>query len=157
MGTGDRAEWRRSHAARRVRRRDALARTAARRRGAGRDGHTYAFSEWRSWTDHERERLAARNPTFDGFDALARDLVSVRDDRWKLVRGSDGSALLFDLRDDPGEDRDVKAANPGEAARLGTQLDARTGEWASWEGEAAEITVEERAEIERRLEDLGYI
>jgi arylsulfatase A-like enzyme len=125
--------------------------------GDGRDGHAYAFAEWRAWTDHERERLATRNPSYRGFQALARDLVSVRDDRWKLVRGSDGSGRLFDLRDDPGEDRDARAARPREADRLGAQLDARLAEWVAWEGDAAEVTAQERAEIERRLEDLGYI
>jgi arylsulfatase A-like enzyme len=125
--------------------------------GEGTDGHAYAFAEWRAWTDHERERLAARNPAYGGFDALARDLVSVRDGRWKLVRGSDGTAQLFDLTADPSEDLDVRSDHPAETARLGEQLDRRLAEWAAWEGDAAEVTPEERAEIERRLEDLGYI
>jgi arylsulfatase A-like enzyme len=124
--------------------------------GAGRNDHRYAFTEWRAWTDHERQRLAARNPAFHGFDALARDLVAVRDDRMKLVRGSDGSAALFDLREDPAEERSLAASRP-DAARLGGQLDARLAEWASWEGETGTVTPEEREEIERRLEDLGYL
>jgi arylsulfatase A-like enzyme len=125
--------------------------------GTGRDGHSYAFTEWRSWTDHERERLAARNPAYTGFDALARDLVAVRDDRMKLVRGSDGSAGLFDLREDPTEERNLVTSRPQDAARLGAQLDARLSEWAAWEGITSDLTALEREEIERRLEDLGYI
>jgi arylsulfatase A-like enzyme len=125
--------------------------------GAGRDGHAYAFTEWRAWTDHERERLAARNPAYGGFDALARDLVAVRDTRMKLVRGSDGTAELYDLLEDPAEEQNVAATQPEDAARLGAQLDARLAEWAGWEGETATVTAAERKEIERRLEDLGYI
>jgi arylsulfatase A-like enzyme len=125
--------------------------------GSGHDGHEYAFTEWRAWTDHERERLAGRNPAYTGFDALARDLVAVRDDRWKLVRGSDGSASLYDLREDPAEERNLVTSRSGDAARLGAQLDARLAEWAAWEGVTSDLTALEREEIERRLEDLGYI
>jgi arylsulfatase A-like enzyme len=125
--------------------------------GAGRDGHAYAFTEWRAWTDHERERLASRNPAYRGFDALGRDLVAVRDDRMKLVRGSDGTAELYDLLEDPAEERNLAGARPDDVARLGGQLDARLAEWAAWEGETGTVTAAEREEIERRLEDLGYI
>jgi hypothetical protein len=75
----------------------------------------------------------------------------------KLVRGSDGSAELFDLREDPSEDHNLIASRPQDVARLGAQLDARLSEWAAWEGVTSDLTVQEREEIERRLEDLGYI
>jgi arylsulfatase A-like enzyme len=124
----------------------------------GTDGHAYAFAEWRAWSDGERARLARRNPSYRRFDALARDLVSARDRRFKLVRSSDGREELFDLDADPGEGTDVGASQPGPLSTLRGQLDARGVEWAAWEsGPSAEITSEERAEIESRLEDLGYI
>jgi hypothetical protein len=75
----------------------------------------------------------------------------------KLVRGSDGTAELYDLLEDPAEERNVAAAQPEDLARLGAQLDARLGEWAEWEGETGTVSTAEREEIERRLEDLGYI
>jgi arylsulfatase A-like enzyme len=124
----------------------------------GTDGHAYAFAEWRAWADGERARLARRNPSYRGFDALARDLLSARDRRFKLVRGSDGREELFDLDADPGEGTDVGASHPEMLSTLRSQLDALTAEWASWaSGPSAEISSEERAEIESRLEDLGYI
>ena len=55
-----------------------------------------------------------------------------------------------------GEDRDL-ARHRARTGRLGAQLDARTGRVGLVEGETGRVTPEERAEIERRLEDLGYI
>ena len=125
--------------------------------GTGRNGHSYAFAEWRSWTDHERDRLAARNPAYRGFDALARDLVAVRDQRMKLVRGSDGASELYDLQDDPAEERNLFTSRREDGARLGGQLDRRIAEWAAWEGRTGTTSPQDRREIERRLEDLGYL
>ena len=59
--------------------------------------------------------------------------------------------------EDPAEEHNLFSANRDDAARLGAQLDARLADWASWEGETGTVTPEEREEIERRLEDLGYI
>jgi arylsulfatase A-like enzyme len=83
--------------------------------------------------------------------------VSVRDAEFKLVRGSDGSQILYDLRADPLEQRDVAGAHPEIVAAMAAQLDARTAEWAAWEGDRTEPTPAEAREIEQRLEDLGYI
>jgi arylsulfatase A-like enzyme len=125
--------------------------------GTGVDGHAFAFAEWRSWSDGERARLARRNPSYRGFEALARDLLSVRDARFKLVRGSDGRSELFDLEADPAESRDVSSEHPEVVRALGEQIEGRTAEWAAWEGERAEMSPKELREIERRLSDLGYI
>ena len=62
-----------------------------------------AYAEWRAWPEGERARLGRRNPSFD-FAGLGRDLVSARDGRFKLVRGSDGTRQLFDLEVDAGRD-----------------------------------------------------
>jgi arylsulfatase A-like enzyme len=124
---------------------------------AGADG--YAFAEWRSWAPEDLARVSKRHPRYD-FAPLVRDLVSVRDERLKLVEETDGTRTLFDLADDPLEDRDVAADRPDDVARLARALDERR---TSWAGPAA-ATQEERAltgaqedEIERHLADLGYL
>ncbi|MEA2581509.1 MAG: hypothetical protein QOE83_2401 [Actinomycetota bacterium] len=124
--------------------------------GAGQNEHRYAFAEWRSWHEKEQRRLAARNPSYD-FSGLARDLVSVRDLGFKLIRGSDGTQVLYDLEADPREQTDVAGAHPEVIETMGAQLDARTAEWATWEGDRTEPTPQEAKEIEQRLEELGYI
>lgn len=62
---------------------------------------------------------------FSGFDIqrLERSLVSVRGPRFKLIAGSDGSLELYDLRADPGESRNIAAAEPAVVAELRMALD----------------------------------
>jgi len=119
-------------------------------------GEEYAFCEWRSWTDKERTRLARRNPSFD-FDGLGQDLVAVRDRRFKLVRGSDGKEALYDTASDPGEETDLSASRVETVRRLRERLDLALESWESWDRPAEPTTPEERAEIEQRLSELGYI
>ena len=117
----------------------------------------YAFSEWRSWSEKERTRLAQRNPSFD-FSGLGVDLVSARDERFKLVRMTGIKDQLFDLDTDPEEKVDVAALWPREMQRLQTALDQRAEEWMSWEErESTPLSGEDEAEIEKRLAALGYI
>jgi arylsulfatase A-like enzyme len=123
--------------------------------GAG-SGNEVSFAEWRAWPEGERTRLAARNPSFD-FSGLGHDLVAARDARFKLVRSADGRRSLFDLDSDPGETVDAAAAHPEEALRLGQALDVEVAKWAGLDAERADVTPEEQAEIEARLEELGYI
>jgi arylsulfatase A-like enzyme len=120
------------------------------------NGNGYAFSEWRAWSDKELARLSERNASYD-FSGLGRDLVCVRDERFKLVRAADGSEALFDLSDDPGESVDVVAAHPQDALRLRMRLDEAVGSWRGWDGEERAVTADEQAEIEQRLTELGYI
>jgi arylsulfatase A-like enzyme len=122
----------------------------------GRGGDRYAFAEWRSWVDRERERLARRNPSYD-FDGLGRDLVCVHDGRFKLVRSEDEAEALYDTAEDPDEERNVAFDQPDTARRLREQLDRAVDTWRAREEAPAAITEEEQAEIEARLSDLGYI
>ena len=120
-------------------------------------GEEHAFVEWRAWSDRERARLAARNPSYH-FAGLGRDLVGVRDGRFKLVREAGGRERLFDLRSDPAEDTDVAGSRPETVRRLREQLDREVEAWRTWEGQGvAPVGDAERAEIEQRLEELGYI
>jgi arylsulfatase A-like enzyme len=120
------------------------------------DGKQYAFAEWRSWTERERSRLAKRNPSFD-FSNLDRDLVSVRDRRFKLVRASDGSERLYDLQGEGGEEVDVADQHPAVVKRLRDRLLAEQESWRAWEEEQEPLDDEARAEIEGHLSALGYI
>ena len=73
--------------------------------------------------------------------------------RWKLYRTRDRS-LLFDLRRDPRERRDVAERHPRIAARLAEALDARSRSAAV----PSDATSPERErERERALRNLGYI
>jgi arylsulfatase A-like enzyme len=117
----------------------------------------YAFAEWRSWNPKELDRMSKRNPSYN-FRPLARDLVSVRDERYKLVRGSDGTELLFDCASDPNEMTDVSVELPEVASRLRIRLDEAVASWVPMDTEEQpEFTEEERLEIEQRLAALGYI
>jgi arylsulfatase A-like enzyme len=121
------------------------------------NGERYAFAEWRSWTEKELARLSQRNASYD-FAGLGRDLVCVRDDRFKLVRGSDGSEQLFEVNGGSGESVDVAAERPRDVVRLRARLDDARRTWLEWDdaGEP-EVSEAEQAEIEQRLEELGYI
>jgi arylsulfatase A-like enzyme len=115
-----------------------------------------AFAEWRSWGEQDVTRVSARNPRYD-FAPLVRDLICVRGERFKLVRSGGGSDTLFDLEEDPEEERDVSAVHPAEVARLGAALDRQVGSWATWVGTGTDLSEEQTAEIERHLADLGYL
>jgi arylsulfatase A-like enzyme len=117
--------------------------------------HEYAFAEWRSWNEGELARLARRNPNYD-FDGLARDLLSIRDQRFKLVRSSLPSQALYDLEVDPMEEIDVSSIHAETAARLSRQLDAAVDSWVHPDSED-QLDEGERLEIEQRLTELGYI
>ena len=119
-------------------------------------GEEYAFCEWRTWTEKERNRLAHRNPSFD-FDGLGRDLVAVRDRRFKLVRSADGREALYDTAADPEEETDLGGSRVETVRRLREQLDRALESWETWDRPAEPTTPEERSEIEQRLSELGYI
>ncbi len=71
-------------------------------------------------------QLAGRGGTEREFVvAESREAVAVRTADWKLlVRRADGQVALYDLRSDPGEQRDVAAERPLEVARLRSFLTA---------------------------------
>jgi arylsulfatase A-like enzyme len=118
-------------------------------------GDGYAISEWRAWTPKEVARLSKRNPSYD-FRGLDRDLLSIRDQRFKLIR-ADGRDRLHDLLSEDGETVDVADELPDEADRLRAGLEETI---ASWDGSGAdprELSPDEQREIEQRLSELGYI
>jgi len=83
-----------------------------------------------------------------------RSLRAIRTEEYKLVRGSDGSRRLYDLRTDPGETRDVTADEPETVARLERRLDQwlHTIEQADTDGS---VSIE--GQRKAQLEQLGYL
>jgi arylsulfatase A-like enzyme len=99
----------------------------------------------------------------EDVDPMADSSARIRTYRigsWKLVETSKGETFLFDLDADPGEARDVTAANPTEVARLVDEL-------ATWRAAlglpeiAGERTYGEVPELDpeasERLKALGYL
>jgi arylsulfatase A-like enzyme len=125
--------------------------------GDAAESNPHAFAEWRSWNPKELGRLSRRNPSYD-FAPIARDIVSVRDERFKLVRGSDGSELLFDCRSDPDEETDVSSSHPEVAGRLRAELDAAVASWSPpSDAGGSGYSEAERKQVEEQLSALGYI
>jgi arylsulfatase A-like enzyme len=83
-----------------------------------------------------------------------RSLRAIRDEEWKLIRGSDGSTELYHVVTDPAERNDLAAERPDEMRRLGQMLD---GWLESFEQAEASGSVDMAAGTKRRLEDLGYL
>jgi arylsulfatase A-like enzyme len=114
-----------------------------------------AFAEWRAWGPEDLARVSRRHPRYD-FTPLLRDLRAARDERFKLVEGSDGTRALFDLAEDPTEERDVSASHPHEVTRLASALEGRLGP-PDHDAGGPSLTQEHEAEIEEHLADLGYL
>ena len=117
-------------------------------------GPRSAFAEWSARGEEQLRTLQRRNPTYD-FAPLDRDLVAVRTERWKLIRGSDGSEMLFDLRSDQRESRNIAAQKPAVLRELRAALE----KWLS------ALRPERRSHqhagappaVEARLRELGYV
>lgn len=90
---------------------------------------------------------------------------AVREDDWKLiVKRRSGKGKLYDLGDDPGEQRDVSADHPERTAQLRAALDAwisenaqrKTAFEAAHLGDGPERLKPTDADLER-LRNLGYV
>jgi arylsulfatase A-like enzyme len=89
--------------------------------------------------------------------AQYRDLLfSVRTPRWKLIRHAGGSDLLFDLRNDPKERRNLARSRPELVTSLGTELEAWRASRPRLEGPESG-TSGIAPETEERLRALGYL
>ena len=83
-------------------------------------------------------------------------LTSLRvDARWKLIRGEDGQAELFDLRVDPGEQNDIKDAEALVFEKLSEQLRERVSDLHRFtpRQERLELSPDTR----HKLRALGYL
>ncbi len=113
-----------------------------------------AFAEYRG-PRPPVERLEERfGEVPDRIHGLQRSLRAVRTRRHKYVRGSDGSASLYDVAADPGEADDRLGAAPERAAALEAALD----DWlSSFDHADADEAAAISPSTERHLANLGYM
>ena len=99
------------------------------------------------------EALRERYDVTKDLSIYDRALQSVRRGPYKLVRGSDGSRLLYNLCKDPAGTQDMSEENPDAVETLDALLDSRLG--------PPEIAGRDARELNQgvtdRLEDLGYL
>ncbi|MFW5869184.1 MAG: sulfatase [Armatimonadota bacterium] len=123
-------------------------------------GREHAFMGWASWGKSSLAKLQRRNPRYD-FAPLNRDLTGIRSERWKYIAASDGTEMLFDLREEPLEAVNRAAEHPEVAA----ELKATLADWLTTVGDGVSPAGASCAGVEagakrirdRRLRDLGYI
>ncbi len=96
--------------------------------------------------------LRQLNPSLDEA-RLSPALRAVRVGDWCLIESSSGARSLYDLRDDPGELRDLAAADPRRAASLDSTYVAQTG--ARTFAPAGQERLDEATR--RQLRSLGYV
>jgi len=109
-------------------------------------GKTHVFGEARSSVERVRDRGYALDHK--------RLVLSVRDERYKLIRyptAGDPIFELFDLDRDPGERRNLAAKKPRKVERLAARLDEYAGE------RDAPDPPELDEEAREKLRSLGYI
>ena len=101
-------------------------------------------------------QLAPRPAFAEGFAFDAR-LQAVLDGELKAIRDlTSGRVALFDLEDDPAEQRDLAASRPDDAARLRALLDATLGAAPAVQ-EPLPLPETVEPATEERLRALGYI
>lgn len=121
------------------------------------DATAALFGNW------PRSRLLAELTESNPFDLregwltrLRRVRRAVYRDGVKLIESSDGAHELYDLRDDPREERDLYAERPVLAARLQAELEdvlTRESELAR-KSRASLVRIEARS---REMRELGYL
>jgi arylsulfatase A-like enzyme len=120
----------------------------------GRTYHDHIFGEF-GRPHYMLKRLPVRFPNHD-FSHLDRGLRCIRTDRYKLILGSDGTEELYDLEKDPGERRNIAAAQP----EIAGDLRATLADWvrsmeATDDGRTAEAQEEDES-MKKALRALGY-
>jgi len=83
-----------------------------------------------------------------------RSLRAIRTERYSYIRGSDGSAELYDRQADPTESENVADRHPETVADLDARLDAWLDSFEAADA-AGEVEIDE--DVTQRLEELGYL
>jgi arylsulfatase A-like enzyme len=118
------------------------------------DSREYTFAEYMA-PQPSMEALEKRvgNAPEDLYK-YDRSLQAIRSERWKLIRGSDGSKELYHVSEDSHETTDLSTEYPKKLVELESELDA----WLdSFEHADVSSGIEMNADTKDRLEDLGYL
>lgn len=119
------------------------------------DGRVAALCEREALTERRQNREKQRTPAFD-FTPHQCHEAAVLAYGWKLIERSDGRNELYHLLSDPHEEQDRLTAEPQQAAEmLRMAADLRDG--ISPHAATKDLSVDESAIVEKRLQDLGYI
>lgn len=100
----------------------------------------------------DRERPALAETMYSWFNFNWRALRSWETSRWKLVRSVEDR--LYDVANDPGENRNVAAENPDVVQQLRKEFDADWARRSAFRKAAADHALS--AEDEAALRSLGY-
>jgi arylsulfatase A-like enzyme len=117
----------------------------------GVDGRSLAESVERGAAPELRDILSHRPYSNAFVEPYRRESFALRRGRWKLMRAVGANGRLFDLEEDPGETRNVRAQHAEVAAALDRTLDERVAN-----RRAAIPAAEPTAEIRDALKALGY-
>jgi len=119
-------------------------------------------TEQPEWVEGRSLFDSTRSEVFSSCFLGSRELVTLREDRWKLVLNlSQGTSALFDMQGERGERRDVARQNREVAGEL-TQtvraaLEAQREKRVSLHGAERAPSVDELPdEVERDLDGMGY-
>lgn len=114
--------------------------------------HEYTFAEY-AYPSRSLNTMSNNHPEFEpeksGFD---RSLRAVRDDRFKLILGSNGERALYRWREDPRESDDIAGEYPDVVNHLENTVDDELGTLKK----RAESDEQVTADVKERLEQLGY-
>jgi arylsulfatase A-like enzyme len=117
-----------------------------------------AFSEMLAPVPAALDRVSQKYPDFDAAP-WRRRMRSIERDDFKLISISDGSLELFDLSEDPAEERNLSAVNPARSAALKRELDAWLASFPHFDPKAHEQpeSLETLSPVVReQLRVLGY-
>jgi len=120
---------------------------------AGR-GRSAAVSEREPLSEHSLLSARKKSPGFDFAPHLCHMTTLLRD-HWRLLHREDGRHELYNLEQDPREERDLASAEPDrvtELARLIEDRRARVPPHPATEP----LVKRDEAIVEKRLQDLGY-
>jgi arylsulfatase A-like enzyme len=115
---------------------------------------SHVFAEGDPYLGH-LERMAQRSGFQRDVARWNASLRAVRDDRHKYVWSSRSQPVLYDLREDPDESRDVLSERPGVAESLRAALEAWQAATPAYQAAAAPEAP--RAPELEQLRSLGYV
>jgi arylsulfatase A-like enzyme len=90
----------------------------------------------------------------DNVEKFDRSLRAIRTERYKYIRGSDGSQGLYNIQNDPDETRDISDTYGDVVHELDTELDGWLDSFDKAD-HSDDVSMDEQTKA--RLEDLGYL